>query len=120
MKIAPDGIRKAFRRGVRFAQRGDAYARGFRDGLDRAAVEIKPIVARTLREAIDDAHERGWKAGIAEAEAREHIIMMCTKAYAAGRAEVANALTPEALKAAGERALELADLENEARKAQKH
>jgi hypothetical protein len=45
---------------------------------------------------------------------------MCTKAYAAGRAAAANALTPEALKEAGERALALADLENEARAAQKH
>jgi hypothetical protein len=97
---------------------GDAYARGFHDGLERAAADIKPIVMRALEEAIDAAYTRGREAG--RAEAREHIGEMCTKAYEAGRAAVANALTPEALKAAGERALELADLENEARDAQKH
>ncbi len=110
MKIAPNGIRKAFRRGVRFARRGDAYRRGFRDGLDRAAAEIKPFVMSALQEAV----ERGWEAGIAAVEG------MCTKAYAAGRAEAVNALTPEALKAASEQALALAELENEARDAQKH
>jgi hypothetical protein len=102
MKIAPNGIKNAFRRGVRFARRGGAYRRGYCDGLDRAAAEIKPIITRAL------------------AEAREDIAMLCSEAYAAGRAEAANALTPEALKEAGERALALADLENEARGARKH
>ena len=71
-----------------------------------------------LQKGIDAAYARGLETGIAEA--RERIREMCSKAYEAGRAEVRNALTPEALKAAAERALELADLENEARDAQKH
>jgi hypothetical protein len=87
MKIAPNGIKKAFRRGVRFARRGNAYRRGFADGLDRAAAEIKPIISRALRKAVDAAHEHGREAG--RAEARE----MCVKAYAAGRAEAASAFT---------------------------
>ena len=95
-----------------------AYARGFLDGLERAAAEIKPIIDRALDRAIDAAYARGLETG--RAEAREHIAQMCTKAYAAGRTEAANAFTPEALKAAAERALELADLENEARDAPKH
>ena len=95
-----------------------SYARGFRDGLERAAAEIKPIAMQTLEEAIDAAYARGREVG--RAEAREHIGEMCKKAFAAGRAEVANALTSEALKAADERALELAEIENEARDAQKH
>jgi len=118
MKIAPDGIKRAFRRGVRLARRGGAYRRGFGDGLDRAAAEIKPIVHDALREAVNDAYQGGREAGIAEE--REHIGEMCKKAYAAGCAEVANALTPEALKAAAERALELVAIENEARDARKH
>jgi hypothetical protein len=118
MKIAPNGIRKAFRRGVRYARRDDAYARGVRDGLERAMAEVKPIIMQALEKAVGAAYARGIEAG--RAEAREHMEEMCKKAYAAGCAQVANALTPEALKAAGERALELAEIENEARDAQKH
>lgn len=122
MKIAPNGIRKAFKSGVRFARRGDAYRRGFRDGCERSAAEIKPLVMDALREAANAGYERGRKAGIDEAREhmREHIEMMSKKAYEAGRAAVANALTPEALKAAAARCFELAELENEARDAQKH